>query len=214
MTNDKEIEELLKNIDDINLEDLTPSDSSTEVSEETKVDSPDNLSTISSINLANEVSDEHKIVSQLDEVTKESEEKATELFDIMNDLSSDIMWAMERFESMKTQVEDIKSKNIEGIEENIETIEDDLSEVDSLLNHANNIIFEGMSLMQYQDISRQKIERVVNVLRSLIKYLNLLFEGKTSDKERTSSASHLVGDGTSDLMGNDEDLEDLINSFK
>jgi len=214
MTNDKEIEDLLKNIDDINLEDLKASESKEEVSQETTANGSGYSIEGPSLNLGNEVSEEHKIVSQLDEVTKESEEKATELFDIMNDLSSDIMWAMERFESMKTQVEDIKSKNIKDIEENIETIEDDLSEVDSLLNHANNIIFEGMSLMQYQDISRQKIERVVNVLRSLIKYLNLLFEGKTSDKERTSSAAHLVGDGTDDLMGNNDDLEDLINSFK
>ena len=212
MTNDKEIEELLKNIDDINLEELSESESKKPVSNnanESKI-GPEGPS----INLGTEVADEHKIVSQLDEVTKESEEKATELFDIMNDLSSDIMWAMERFESMKSHIEIIKSKNIDEISENIETIEDDLSEVDSLLNHANNILFEGMSLMQYQDISRQKIERVVNVLRSLIKYLNLLFEGKTADKERTSSASHLVGDETSDLMGNNEDLEDLINSFK
>jgi hypothetical protein len=214
MTDNDEIESLLMNIDNINLDDIIGVEeepkSTTASKDNKKTESTDDKHTY----LGTEISEEHKIVAQLDEVTKESEEKATELFDIMNDMSSDIMWVMERFESMKTQIDVLREKNIEGTEEVFQILDDDIMEVETLLMHANNIVFEGMSLMQYQDISRQKIERVVNVLRSLIKYLNLLFEGKTEDTERTSSAAHLVGDNTADLMGNNDDLEDLINSFK
>jgi len=71
-----------------------------------------------------------------------------------------------------------------------------------------------MSLMQYQDINRQKIERVINVMRALIKYLNILFEGSQSDKERTSSATMIIGDSDLDLeMQSTDDIDKLIDIF-
>ena len=69
-----------------------------------------------------------------------------------------------------------------------------------------------MDVMQYQDIHRQKIERVINVMRALIKYMNSLFESDVDDKKRPPSAVYLDGDKTDNLMS-DEDIEALINSF-
>jgi len=149
------------------------------------------------ISIGGEVTEDLKLVSQLDNVTKETEENATAVFDILYDISNDLT-------CMGEVVSKIKNKEV--------STEAGIEEVEDLLNHANNVLFEGMSLMQYQDISRQKIERVVNVMRSLIKYLNLLFEGEISDTDRTSSAHHIEGDHGSDLIEED-DLEDLINSF-
>lgn len=40
----------------------------------------------------------------------------------------------------------------------------------------------AMDAMQYQDIHRQKIERVINVMRALSRYMSSLFEGKIDDK--------------------------------
>ncbi len=210
MTDNNEIKKLLADIDQIN----NQNEASKKSNNKDNVENINENEQIGNVYLGTEISEEHKIVSQLDEVTKESEEKATELFDIMNDLSSDVMWILEKTENITKNINMIKEKNNDEINPYILDIEEDISEMDSLLNHANNIVFAGMSLMQYQDINRQKIERVVNVLRSLIKYLNLLFEGKTADNERTSSAAHLVGDDTTNLMENNEDLEDLINKFK
>ena len=69
-----------------------------------------------------------------------------------------------------------------------------------------------MDIMQYQDIHRQKIERVINVMRSLSKYMNTLFEGKIDDENRVSSATHIAGDTHNDLASTD-DIEALLAQF-
>jgi len=61
-----------------------------------------------------------------------------------------------------------------------------------------------MDIMQYQDIHRQKIERVINVMRALSKYMNTLFEGKIDDEKRVASATHIVGDTHNDTASVDE----------
>jgi len=167
----------------------------TEISSESSVTKTDKNH---QIGLGGEVTEDLKLVSQLDLVTKETEENATAVFDILYDISNDLS-------NMGEVINKIKQKDISS--------EEGLEEVEDLLNHSNNVLFEGMSLMQYQDISRQKIERVVNVMRSLIKYLNLLFEGSISDGDRTSSAAHIEGDGLDEELLDDTDLEDLINNF-
>lgn len=74
-------------------------------------------------------------------------------------------------------------------------------------------VFVSMDAMQYQDIHRQKIERAVNVMRALNRYMNSLFEGDIDDSKRVSSAVHIAGDSTKDVM-NDGDIEDLIASLR
>jgi hypothetical protein len=69
-----------------------------------------------------------------------------------------------------------------------------------------------MDIMQYQDIHRQKIERVINVMRALSKYMNTLFEGKVDDDKRVSSAQHIVGDTNHDVASTD-DIEALLAQF-
>jgi len=211
MTDNEEIELLLSNIDNLNLEELSIDEPTIKEEEEEK--------TYQSY-MGAEIHEEHKIVSQLDEVTKESEAKATELFDIMNDISNDLLFSDEKVESLSSNLNKIKEKlnsqenKDESLVSDVNLAIEDIKEIKNICNHANNVLFEGMSLMQYQDINRQKIERVVNVMRSLIKYLNLLFEGTVEDNSRTSTPSHISGDHSNDLVGNDEDLESLIASFK
>ena len=69
-----------------------------------------------------------------------------------------------------------------------------------------------MDIMQYQDIHRQKIERVINVMRALSKYMNTLFEGKIDDDKRVASAQHIPGDDSDDLASTD-DIEALLAQF-
>ena len=69
-----------------------------------------------------------------------------------------------------------------------------------------------MDIMQYQDIHRQKIERVINVMRALAKYMNTLFEGKIDDDKRVSSATHIAGDTHNELASTD-DIEALLDQF-
>jgi len=172
---------------------------------------------------SDKIKDEHKIVSQLDDVTKESEEKASEIFDIMNEVSEDLLKLSSSMENTIVFLEtlSIKLNSQPELNKEILTHLEGLKKTQNIRTHADSILFEGMSLMQYQDINRQRIERVINIIRTLSKYLNLLFEGRKNDLERTSSAKHLAGDTTEDVTTNSEieellntdNIEDIINSF-
>ena len=168
--------------------------------------------------------DENKMVHQLDDVTKESEEKAGEIFDIIEEISNEMMEKEENIanitevlnsnielfttlsvkfpevEAFKTQL----TKNQEALENTNTTLE--------MLQTSGDSIMSVMDIMQYQDIHRQKIERVINVMRALSRYMNTLFEGKIDDDKRVSSAQHIVGDQHNDVASVD-DIEALLAQF-
>lgn len=168
--------------------------------------------------------DENKMVHQLDDVTKESEEKASEIFDIIDNISAELM---EKEESL-SNVNEILNSNIELFTKlcekfpDVETFKtqleknkmavDEVEEVIEALQNSGDSIMNVMDIMQYQDIHRQKIERVINVMRALSKYMNTLFEGKIDDEKRVSSATHIVGDTNNDLASTD-DIEALLEQF-
>jgi len=167
---------------------------------------------------------ENQMVHQLDDVTKESEEKATEIFDIIEGISTDMM---DREENVAEIVE-IISSNIELFKTlsvkfpDVEAFKTQLVKNESALENAQNgiemlqksgdAIMSVMDIMQYQDIHRQKIERVINVMRALSKYMNTLFEGKIDDDIRVSSAQHIAGDTHNDVASTD-DIEALLAQF-
>lgn len=125
----------------------------------------------------------HDMAEQLGSVTKESEVKATEIFD--------------RLESIL----DITS-----------TLKNSSSSIDEGLLNIENIVMDIMSTMQYQDIHRQKIERVINNMRSISKLMNQTLN-IVDNEDIAPSAKHIAGDDTSDLVS-DEELEALIASMK
>lgn len=168
--------------------------------------------------------DDHKVVNQLDDVTRDSEVKATEMMDKLETMSNFFADS----ESQISSLVDIVSSNIElftTLSEkfpNVETfknsleqnnaLKDGLDEVISNLQMGQDEVMMAMDAMQYQDIHRQKIERVINVMRALSKYMNSLFEGRIDDEKRVSSAVHIEGDSTADVVSN-EDIEALIASL-
>ncbi|MEN4046457.1 MULTISPECIES: chemotaxis protein [Sulfurimonas] len=167
---------------------------------------------------------ENKMVHQLDDVTKESEEKASEIFDIIDNISSNLM---EKEESLNI-VSEILHSNIELFTKlcekfpDVQTFQTQLEKNETALNEINGVIevlqesgdaiMSVMDIMQYQDIHRQKIERVINVMRALSKYMNTLFEGKIDDDKRVSSAIHIAGDTHNELASTD-DIEALLEQF-
>ena len=167
---------------------------------------------------------ENKMVHQLDDVTKESEEKASEIFDIIEDISNNLM-----------EKEDEAQKTIDALTSNVElftTLSKKFPEVEAFSNsltqneealvaakdiietmqNSGDEIMNVMDIMQYQDIHRQKIERVINVMRALSRYMNTLFEGKIDDEKRVSSAQHIIGDTHNDVAS-DDDIEALLAQF-
>jgi chemotaxis regulatin CheY-phosphate phosphatase CheZ len=168
--------------------------------------------------------DDHKVVSQLDEVTKESEEKASEILDIMDQISNAMMdneehlnKVLEFLKAHKELFEKLSSKfpHITTFSEEKEKIDEMIELVNSSIENSQNAsdnIMMAMDIMQFQDIHRQKIERVINIMRELLKYMNRIFEGKIDDSKRVSSARHIHGDSTEDVVEED-DLEALIAQF-
>jgi hypothetical protein len=167
---------------------------------------------------------ENKVVHQLDDVTKESEEKATQMFDMLEQISNEQMAAEEKMSNIADTLNSLrelmgklsaKFPQIEAFRAESEKIEAALATHEEVMNNLGNIGMNTMSIMdmmQYQDIHRQKIERVINIMRALSNYMNKLFEGKIDDEKRVSSAKHIHGDENNDVVG-DDDIEALIAAF-
>lgn len=168
--------------------------------------------------------DENKMVIQLDEVTRESEEKAVEIFDIIEEIYNELS----EKEQKLTHIVEVLGGNIMLLEKlslsfpEVKAFGNTLQKSRASLEDANKMfqncqlnsdeLLGCMDIFQYQDIHRQKIERVVNVMRSLSSYMNNLLEGKTQDSSRASSALHIAGDNNSTLVSNDE-IEALLAQF-
>ena len=166
----------------------------------------------------------HRVVAQLDEVTRDSEEKASQILDIMDQISmavedanqdlQDVMKFLEHEKELFTKLHN-KFPHIKTFEEELNRVDEMIEKVKKAIeaNEATqDNIMMAMDIMQYQDIHRQKIERVINIMRALIKYMNRLFEGKIEDEKRVKTAEHIHGDENDDLVDEDE-IEKLIAQF-
>ena len=168
------------------------------------------------------VENEHKVVNQLNEVAEDSEEKASQIFDVLSfilDENNDIQkYNKSMAVFVEKQIELLESlgtkfPNIDIFSENLELAKNVLNESKELSNTVdgeNNKVFEAIELMQYHDINRQKIERVMSVIKSLSTYLNGIFQDD-SEKPAVQIAKHISGDGTSTV--GEDDLEALISQF-
>ncbi len=167
--------------------------------------------------------DEHKVVSQLDDVTRDSEIKAGEIFDkleVINNFVGDS-------EEISTSLSGTLKKNIELFEKlcekfpNVESFKSALENNQNALSKTEEIVQKSqdsadevmmiMDIMQYQDIHRQKIERVINVMRTLSKYMSSLFASDVRDDTRASVANHIDGDEAETVSA--DDIEALLASF-
>lgn len=164
-----------------------------------------------------------KVVSQLNEVANDSEEKASKIFDVLsfildeNDGISKNRKDLDAFIDKEIELLNSLSKkfpNIAVFKERLEEAENMkavTADIGSKVDAENMQVFEAMELMQFHDINRQKIERVMSVIRKLSTYLNNLFEEEGEVKE-IAVAKYIHGDGDSDVVGA-EDLDALIQEF-
>jgi len=210
---------------DVDLDSLEEESTKEEIPEETPpVDEKIDLSKEEDI-YPPAATDDHKVVSQLDEVTKESEAKAGEVLDVMDEISNSLMDNEEKLNSVLETLNKHKEllEKLSNSFPNIQKFKDSVSEIEESINLINEVIendqnsgdniMMAMDIMQYQDIHRQKIERVINIMRSLIVYMNKLFEGKVDDDKRVSSATHIHGDTSTKDVVEDDDIEALLAQF-
>ncbi|RUM67250.1 MAG: chemotaxis protein [Sulfurospirillum sp.] len=220
--------------DELEALDETGSDTESENTAEDHQDGDDGIITIDKNNFKVDAqqkwpppppTDDHKVVNQLDDVTRDSEKKATEIMDKLEEINNHLM----DIEADGNDISAVLEKNIETFEKlsgkfpNIPVFADALEENKKALERVHATISKSqmgaddimmiMDIMQYQDIHRQKIERVINVMRALSKYMNSLFESTVDDASRVSSAVHIEGDeDTADVVSED-DIEALLASF-
>ena len=166
--------------------------------------------------------DENKVVNQLNQVADDSEEKASQIFDVLSFILDENSEIQNYNKNMGIFIEEqiklleslsVKFPNIPIFAENLENAQGLLEtskDLDSKVNGENNKIFEAMELMQYHDINRQKIERVMSVIKKLNYYLNGIFEDD-SGKDEVQIAKHISGD-SSEIVDAD-DIESLIADF-
>ena len=163
-----------------------------------------------------------KVVSQLSQVANDSEEKVSQIFDVLslmldnnNELRNSLKEIDAFVNAQSSLLNSLNSKfpNIKIFDEhllNANKISNLLKGSKDLINLEDSKIFEAMELMQFNDINRQKIERVMSVIRKLSLYLNNLFEDDGTSKD-IAVAKHIPGDSTNDLIG--DDLDKLIAEF-
>jgi hypothetical protein len=166
--------------------------------------------------------DENKVVSQLNQVADDSEEKASQIFDVLSFILDENSEIQNYNKNMGEFVENqlklleslaVKFPNISVFKDNLEKAKEiaaSSSQLDDKINGENNKIFEAMELMQYHDINRQKIERVMSVIKKLNSYLNGIFEDD-SEKPEVQIAKHISGDSNDIVDAND--IESLISEF-
>jgi hypothetical protein len=168
------------------------------------------------------VEKEHKVVNQLNEVAEDSEEKASQIFDVLsfildeNDLlQKNTTQVLDFIDAQTKLLETLSNKfpNVDIFSQNLEKaadVKNILAEIATGIEDENNKVFEAMELMQYHDINRQKIERVMAVIRKLSLYLSGLFEDD-SNKPEVQIAKHISGDSSQTVS--EDDLDSLIAEF-
>lgn len=169
--------------------------------------------------------DDNKMVHQLDDVTKESEEKASEIFDIIETISNDLMDGEGTLKEVLNVIDanialfntlSVKFPHVEAFKTQLEhnnNAKEHSEILIGMLQNSGDNIMNIMEIMQYQDIHRQKIERVINVMRALSTYMNHLFSGKIDDSKRVTSAVHIHGDSDTEDVVTSDDIEALLASF-
>ncbi len=166
---------------------------------------------------------EHRVIDRLDEINKESEEKVNKLFEKLEAISSEVDEVEQLIENIKPYVnkhkefmdffvEHFPKSSIKKNYEYFKNIIDILNEIENRVNTIRDNTFDAMDILQFQDITRQKIERVISVIKALHEYLNSWF---ASDYERTPRArvAHTIVD-ESEKDKVDQEVEEIIKQMQ
>ncbi len=169
--------------------------------------------------------EKHKVLKQLDAVIKDSESKAMEVFEELENIQNKsretskniqeiLNYAIrqsEVFEKLCVKFPNIKifENAFHETQEIIEKVIQTQEKSNACIQHSN----QAMETMQFQDIHRQKIERVISTIRVLTKYMNHLFEGEIDDDKLPPTPKHIFGDNEDEIMSQDE-IQTIISSFE
>ncbi len=166
---------------------------------------------------------EHKVIDKLDEINKESEDKVNKLFEKLETINEELDKTEEFIKSIKPYLEKHKEfmeffvehfpKTV--VKNNYEYFKSIIKIVDDIENSVSVIrdnTFDAMDILQFQDITRQKIERVMSVIRALHEYLNNWFSSSYDSIPRARVAHTIIDEEEKEKV--DQEVEDIIKQMQ
>jgi len=132
-----------------------------------------------------EAAGEGQVISELDAVTAVTERETNKVMDQL-DLISQLVGKQQQLITEVMQQPGAQDK----------AVQEAIREIMASGKEIQDKVFEAMDLMQFQDITRQKLERIVFHLRQIHDYIvDLLGTGLKSETERASISRsiHLTG---------------------
>jgi hypothetical protein len=143
------------------------------------------------------------VISELDTVTAVTERESNKVMDQLDQISR----LVSRQQELVTGIMSHDGAQTPGNQKAI-------YEVMSASKEIQDKVFEAMDLMQFQDITRQKLERIVYHLRQIHDYIvDLLGTGLKSDTERPSISHTITQTGTTPDE-NKAHADSVIEAFK
>ncbi|OQX72897.1 MAG: hypothetical protein B6D59_07040 [Campylobacteraceae bacterium 4484_4] len=148
---------------------------------------------------------DHQIIRQLDYINRDSEEKMVQIFDMLEDIHAHILEIGETAVRLEAQI-GAKRLNRKKLAAEIGKLERESGE-------ASDNIIAIMDMLQYQDFHRQRIERVVNQMRGVANYIQVLFASEIDDSRRSSSAHFIQGDEADEDLMSEEEMAALVEAY-
>ena len=143
------------------------------------------------------------VISELDTVTAVTERESNKVMDQLDQISR----LVARQQQLITDMMSHEGAQSAGVQKAIH-------EVMSASKEIQDKVFEAMDLMQFQDITRQKLERIVYHLRQVHDYIvDLLGTGLKSDSARPS-ISHTIAQTGTTPDENKAHADAVIEAFK
>jgi hypothetical protein len=148
-------------------------------------------------------SEKGEVISEIDAVTEVTERETNRVMDQLDQISQ----LVGRQQQLVTEI--MKNPSTQD-----RVIQEAIHQVMSAGKEIQDKVFEAMDLMQFQDITRQKLERIVYHLRQIHDYIvDLLGTGLKSEGQRASINPNITRTGTTPDE-NKAEAEAIIAEFK
>ena len=143
------------------------------------------------------------VIAELDTVTAVTERESNKVMDQLDQICRLVTRQQELITGIMTHTGSQDPK-----------VQQAIHEVMSAGKEIQDKVFEAMDLMQFQDITRQKLERILNHLRQIHDYIvDLLGTGTKSEGKRASISNTIAQTGTTPDE-NKAHADAVIEAFK
>jgi hypothetical protein len=144
-----------------------------------------------------------RVIGELGAVTAVTERETNKVMDKLDEISR----LLDQQRGMVNEIMGNESAQTPAIKNSIQQIL-------SAGNDIQNKVYEAMDLMQFQDISRQKLERIMHHLRQIHDYiLDLLGTGFQSEEPHKISLSRSISDTGTTPDEKKDHADSVVNEF-